>query len=167
MRTGRGKSCRWQRVSARFHDSPVCYEAPDWSVVRRLDQENNTNHSIFATHSVHVLHIEREMARRRPQRGVGFSSVIVACFVAARSVHGFVAVQAPSQVPPRCARAPAHRQSMSADSPAVSRAQLLRELIPAVVLGAVVAGPARPATAALPTAEDYSFGTGSKVRKAA
>lgn len=45
----------------------------------------------------------------------------------------------------------------------MSRARLVRELIPAAIFGAVVIGPARPATAALPTAEDYSFGTGSKV----
>eukprot|EP00903_Cladosiphon_okamuranus_P009538 g9085.t2 len=53
---------------------------------------------------------------------------------------------------------------MSVESP-VSRAQLVRELVPAAILGAVVVGPARPATAALPTAEDYSFGTGSKVKR--
>lgn len=51
---------------------------------------------------------------------------------------------------------------MSAESP-VSRTQLLR-VIPAAV-GAVVLGPAvvKPAAAALPTSEDYDFGTGSKV----
>eukprot|EP00903_Cladosiphon_okamuranus_P009537 g9085.t1 len=54
---------------------------------------------------------------------------------------------------------------MSVESP-VSRAQLVRELVPAAILGAVVVGPARPATAALPTAEDYSFGTGSKKPRA-
>lgn len=51
---------------------------------------------------------------------------------------------------------------MSAESP-VSRAQLLRVIpaaVGAVVLGAAVA---EPATAALPTTEDYAFGTGSKV----
>lgn len=100
--------------------------------------------------------IHDSMPRGRPRRGMGFSSVVGACFFAAQRVDGFVV----PQVPTRCPRT---SQSMSVESP-VSRGQLLRELIPAAILGAAILGPAKPATAALPTAEDYAFGSGSKVR---
>lgn len=47
----------------------------------------------------------------------------------------------------------------------LSRSQLLR-LIPPGVFGAVVFGAAaKPSFSALPTTEDYAFGTGSKVKK--
>lgn len=55
---------------------------------------------------------------------------------------------------------------MSAESSPLSRAELLRA-VPALAglasLGAATA--VKPASAALPTAEDYSFGSGSKVRQ--
>lgn len=92
---------------------------------------------------------------------MGFYYVIVTCLFAARSVDGFVV----PGVPPRCPRAP--EPALSNDDAMgelrVSRGELLRELLPAAILGAVVVGSAKPAAAALPTAEDYSFGTGSKV----
>eukprot|EP00752_Nemacystus_decipiens_P010220 g9107.t1 len=106
------------------------------------------------------------MRRRRPPEGMGFSSaVMVACLFAARSVDGFVA---PDVHPRFVARAPTHHGHSVVVSMAtpVSRGQLLRELIPAAIVGAVVVGPVRQATAALPTAEDYSFGTGSKKPRA-
>lgn len=47
----------------------------------------------------------------------------------------------------------------------LSRSQLLR-LIPPGIFGAVVFGAAaKPSFSALPTTEDYAFGTGSKVKK--
>lgn len=57
--------------------------------------------------------------------------------------------------------------SASKELPPLSRSQLLR-LIPPGVFGAVVFGAAaEPSFSALPTTEDYAFGTGSKVRKRA
>eukprot|EP00904_Undaria_pinnatifida_P009928 jgi/Undpi1/6065/HiC_scaffold_20.g08550.m1 len=48
----------------------------------------------------------------------------------------------------------------------LSRSQVLR-LIPAGIFGAVVFGAsAKPSFSALPTTEDYAFGTGSKVKRA-
>lgn len=55
---------------------------------------------------------------------------------------------------------------MSQDSSPLSRAQLLRS-VPAnvgfVAAAGVVIGVTKPALAALPTPDDYAFGTGSKV----
>lgn len=46
----------------------------------------------------------------------------------------------------------------------LSRAELLRQIPPAGVFGALVIGAAaKKSSAALPTTEDYAFGTGSKV----
>lgn len=55
-------------------------------------------------------------------------------------------------------------QAMSTEFP-LSRAQLL-QLLPPGIVGAVAFGAVvSPSSAALPTAEDYAFGTGSKVKR--
>ncbi|CAN0430462.1 unnamed protein product [Ectocarpus sp. 12 AP-2014] len=62
-----------------------------------------------------------------------------------------------------CARCKRSQPAMTVDSPPLSRAQLLRA-VPVLVGVAAFhsAMPAEPARAALPTTEDYAFGTGSK-----
>ncbi|CAN0405127.1 unnamed protein product [Ectocarpus sp. 12 AP-2014] len=65
-----------------------------------------------------------------------------------------------------CARCKRSQPAMTVDSPPLSRAQLLRA-VPVLVGVAAFhsAMPAEPARAALPTTEDYAFGTGSKVKR--
>ncbi|CAM9683862.1 unnamed protein product [Scytosiphon promiscuus] len=111
------------------------------------------------------------MTRERSARGAAVFSVVLGACLSQRA-GGFVpsSCGSGSPMPPRCcSRSTARRASlaMSAESSPLSRAQLLRA-VPALVglasLGAATS--ARPASAALPTAEDYSFGSGSKTKKA-
>ncbi|CAM9716858.1 unnamed protein product, partial [Ectocarpus fasciculatus] len=96
---------------------------------------------------------------RRTRLGVAIFAVINAHFSVQR-VGGF-AVRA-------CARCKMRSQPalMTADSPPLSRGQLLRAVPVLVGVAALHSTtPAEPARAALPTTEDYAFGTGSKVKR--
>lgn len=93
---------------------------------------------------------------------MAFYSVFAACIVTMHCcVMAFVPA-VPLQLQQTGVTATRDRPAMSAEL-SFSRGQLLR-VIPAAV-GAVLLGTAstKPVTAALPTSEDYEFGTGSKV----
>ncbi|CAM9644612.1 unnamed protein product, partial [Hapterophycus canaliculatus] len=111
------------------------------------------------------------MVTKRPARGVTVLSVVVGACLSQRA-GSFVpsSCGSRSSMPPRCSRSTTRRATlaMSAESAPLSRAQLLRafpSLVGIVSLGSITA--ARPASAALPTAEDYSFGSGSQTKKPA
>lgn len=64
-------------------------------------------------------------------------------------------------------RPSSHRPDMLQDASnelPLSRSQLLRLVPPGVFAGAVFVAAAKPSFSALPTTEDYAFGTGSKVK---
>ncbi|CAM9564739.1 unnamed protein product [Ectocarpus sp. 12 AP-2014] len=91
---------------------------------------------------------------KRTRLGVALFAVVNAHFSVQRV--GAFAVRS-------CARCKRPRPTMTADSPPLSRAQLLRAVPVLVGVAAFhCATPAEPARAALPTTEDYAFGTGSK-----
>ncbi len=94
--------------------------------------------------------------RRTPKR-VGLSSALVACCLTTQDAGSFVLAP-----PVETNHHVAMSMSMSTQKP-LARAELLRAAtIGAGVVGAAVFRPVR-SEAALPTAEDYAFGTGSKV----
>ncbi|CAM9444227.1 unnamed protein product [Ectocarpus sp. 6 AP-2014] len=94
---------------------------------------------------------------KRTRLGVALFAVVNAHFSAQRV--GAFAVRS-------CARCKRSQPAMTVDSPPLSRAQLLRA-VPVLVGVAAFhsATAAEPARAALPTTEDYAFGSGSKVKR--
>lgn len=95
---------------------------------------------------------------KRTRLGVALFAVVNAHFSVQRACAFAVRSSA------RCKRS--QPAMMAVDSPSLSRTQLLRTAVPVLVGVAALHSttPAEPARAALPTTEDYAFGTGSKVR---